>query len=93
MIERIVELFKKAQSPWWDQKPTRENHYQGRLKRCGCQLQGDCERCGGVGVRRVCNQKDCQEFGCSFGFCGVSEADAADYLTERPFTSMERENA
>ena len=33
-----------------------------------------CEFCGGNGARFKCNQRDCFEFGCSFGVCHVPDS-------------------
>lgn len=74
-----------AARPWWDQVPSDVNHWQGRLRRCGCRKSANCDHCGGTGVRRECHQRDCQEYGCSFGFCAVSLEEADRYLAECPF--------
>jgi len=36
-------------------------------------IREECEFCGGNGARRNCHQRDCYEYGCSFGYCHVPD--------------------
>lgn len=68
---------------WFKRKPKTPPHFtglnrHGRLRLCKCGGSGDyC--CGGTGVRRICRERDCQEFGCSFGICYVPHDEAEAY--------------